>query len=296
MSAVRSRRFPPKTNADYDLGRQTSDESKDRRQSFGSSCPARLLFVVSLLSLTFCIGTIMHSPQFVSQEEDVNHHDSNHPRLVLLSNDRNVTRLSISIDKRKGRKRDRVVAPKSRAVAQMSSARAQAEIADSRRYVDLDDTELEDKDDCQLEYEWQQTSRPNCNSIHEFDMTTISLDNGDAKYKYLTHGFYRDVISAHDDAGRPFVFKPMRLRHRFSFRNFDRMRRDGVIMERLTAHKYILNIYGFCGTSATFEFADGGDIDSALWPNGNTRTNLTQLEKLHIGTYSKNAALSLLTS
>ena len=114
-------------------------------------------------------------------------------------------------------------------------------------------------------------------------MTTPTLETNGAKYKFLTHGFYRDVLSAFDPVGEPFVFKPMRRKHRFTFRNFDRMRRDAVVMDRLTAHKYILNIYGFCGTSAVFEYADGGDIDSTLWPDGETIANLSQLEKLHIG-------------
>ena len=253
--------------------RRPSDESKDRRRSFASSWSTRVLFAVCGVAASFSVGSILYFPQSPLARHSQH---TRFARVVMLSNDRNATQNSISIDTEQSRKR-------ARKVDYLIGNRARAEIAESKRYADLDEVDWEEKEDCQLEYEWQRTSRPNCNSIHEFDMTTPTQETQGAKYKYLTHGFYRDVLSAYDQVGEPFVFKPMRRKHRFSFRNFDRMRRDAVVMDRLTAHTYILNIYGFCGTSALFEYADGGDIDSTLWPDGETIANLTQLEKLHIG-------------
>jgi hypothetical protein len=276
MSAVRSRRAPGKTAAgvEKELEHRIIKEGKDRRRSSASSCSTRLLLAVCGVAFSFSLASIAFSShiQFESRNQR-----TRFARVVLLNNnDRNETLDSISIDSQQSRKRPRKV-------EHMIGNRARAEIAESKRYAELDEIDWDGKEDCQLEYEWQRTSRPACNSMHEFDLTTPSLESGGSKYKFLTHGFYRDVLSAFDQVGEPFVFKPMRRKHRFTYRNFDRMRRDAVIMDRLTAHKYILNIYGFCGTSAVFEFADGGDIDSTLWPDGETRANLTQLEKLHIG-------------
>ena len=70
-----------------------------------------------------------------------------------------------------------------------------------------------------------------------------------------------------------------------AYRNFDRMRRDGLVMGELTKSKYVLDIYAFCGTSGLFEYADGGDIEETIWPSDGTESHLSQLDKLHMGTY-----------
>ena len=36
-------------------------------------------------------------------------------------------------------------------------------------------------------------------------------------------------------------------------------------MERLTGSTYIMDIYGFCGNSGFFEFADGGSLEDVIW-------------------------------
>lgn len=55
-------------------------------------------------------------------------------------------------------------------------------------------------------------------------------------------------------------------------------------MERLTKSNFVVDIYGMCGNSGLFEFADGGDIKDAIIPKGDEKKkNMTQLEKLHIG-------------
>jgi hypothetical protein len=54
-------------------------------------------------------------------------------------------------------------------------------------------------------------------------------------------------------------------------------------MERLTKSNFVVDIYGFCGNSGLFEYADGGDIKDALFPHGKKKSNITQLDKLRIG-------------
>jgi len=174
-------------------------------------------------------------------------------------------------------------------VKSMSKKRRMDLINDSKEYEALDEYEVEGRDGCHLLHEWQTTSRPICNSIHEFATALPLLPNGEPRYKYLTNGYYRDVWAAIDDAGIFFVFKPMRYLHEYTYRNFDRMRRDAIAMDRLTGERFILNIYASCGTSGFFEFASGGDIEDALWPRRrrvrDSTENLSPMEKLHIGTF-----------
>ena len=84
----------------------------------------------------------------------------------------------------------------------------------------------------------------------------------------------------------------MRYQHSFTPRNFDRMRRDSVTMERLTRSPFIVNLYAFCGTTGLSEFGDGGDLPDALWPPTQTTHTtetivLSQMDKLRIGTCRK---------
>jgi serine/threonine protein kinase len=54
-----------------------------------------------------------------------------------------------------------------------------------------------------------------------------------------------------------------------------------MALERLTSSKHVVNVYGYCSTSAFFEFSDGGDIYQELW---STTGNITSLRKLQIAT------------
>ena len=176
-----------------------------------------------------------------------------------------------------------------RTVKRMGSTKRQKRILESDDYKGMNNVIDEENDNCEYAADWQKTSRPACNNVHEFDASSPTREDGTRKYKYLTNGYYRDVWSAKDDMGVDFVFKPMRYKHKYTYRNFDRMRRDTLAMDRLAGEKYILNIYAACGTSGFFEFASGGDIENAIWPGGSSGekgSSLSQLEKLHIGKYS----------
>lgn len=181
-------------------------------------------------------------------------------------------------------------------------------------------------DECKAQWAWQKQSIPTCNPIHEVDMTNPILlhqrqlqqqehnvSNDSEALRLVANGFWRDLWivqtattsnriilqqedasllpSQHDTANK-FVLKTIRYQHPFFPRNFDRHRRDAMAMERLTSSPYIVNIYAFCGNSGAFEYADGGDITTALWPLVRVRSNnvakrvpanLTSLERFHIG-------------
>jgi hypothetical protein len=173
-----------------------------------------------------------------------------------------------------------------RRVRDMGNAKARETIA-IRDDLDLDVVET---DVCKLPYTWQKTSFPSCNSIHEFDITrpwSVRLNMRHKLYRVIGNGYWRDVWltqSRHGVVSEKGILKTMRYGHDFTPRNFDRMRRDGVVMERLTQSPFVLNIYSFCGTTSLTEYGEGGDIPDALWSDGR-KSDLSQLEKLRIGTY-----------
>ena len=198
----------------------------------------------------------------------------------------------------------------------MGNAKARRRIAQND-VVDLDTVE---DAQCTLRAAWQRTSHPTCNLLHEivWDGTTTtttpwSSSSQDSRrkrttgsrqpkrFRILGNGFWRDVWLLllqqqhhHDDGGsvdtERVILKTMRYGHSYTPRNFDRMRRDSITMERLTASQYMINLYSFCGTSSVTEFGDGGDIPDALWPDATTskryntnHSTLSQMEKLRIG-------------
>ena len=90
---------------------------------------------------------------------------------------------------------------------------------------------------------------------------------------YVAQGFWRsvwavhpprrDVTNAknhhhHNTAIDPnvVVLKTMRRSHELSTRNYDRHRRDAIVMEQLTSSPYVMDIYGFCGNSVLTEYMD----------------------------------------
>jgi hypothetical protein len=48
-------------------------------------------------------------------------------------------------------------------------------------------------------------------------------------------------------------------------RNLDRHLRDAVAMEQLTSSPWVMGVYGFCGNSGIFEFADGGSLEDSIF-------------------------------
>ena len=144
------------------------------------------------------------------------------------------------------------------------------------------------KDECTLPYKWQSSSHPNCNFIHEMDLSSLhhptsstmnnnNNNDGTEKDKYwlkhwkekqvnrvtlLTNGYWRDVWNVQDTV----VVKTLRLIHEFDDRNYDRHRRDAIAMERLSKSPYILDIYGYCSNTALHPYSSQGDINDLLWP------------------------------
>jgi hypothetical protein len=165
--------------------------------------------------------------------------------------------------------------PSKRTVDHIGNRRKQLRIENEDRPLASDGLDL--MGGCELQYEWQRMTRPTCNTVHENFGFAGHGDN-----RILGKGFWRDVWIFHDEGGETGIFKTMRYNQDFTPRNFDRMRRDAVIMERLTASEFIVDMYSFCGTSSVSEFGEGGDIPAVL--KDKERPPLTPVDKLRIGT------------
>jgi len=140
--------------------------------------------------------------------------------------------------------------------------------AESREYrsnrADLLETET-----CQAQYEWQLHYRPNCNHLMEQDLTRVGVvdEDGHSYVRFLAHGYFRDVWKLQDRNAGPekTALKTLRYEHDFTDRHFDRHRRDAVTMEQLTSSPWVVDIYGFCGNSGIFEYADGGSLEDTIF-------------------------------
>lgn len=145
-----------------------------------------------------------------------------------------------------------------------NAIKAQELLLDSREYEHSLADPLE-RGDCVAQYEWQKHSFPTCNIILEQDMTNFRWgENKTENLRLIGHGYWRDVWKVRDTRDLT-VLKTMRWDHDFEDRNYDRHRRDAVAMEQLSSSRWIMDIYGFCGNSGVFEYADGGDLDDSLF-------------------------------
>ena len=159
-------------------------------------------------------------------------------------------------------------------VTPMITKKSVSEIADSGEYDEGSADPLE-TEDCRAQYSWQIESKPNCNTIHEIDLTMIASDKS-LSMEFIDEGYWRDVwmieqaIYDGSEESAAIVLKTQRYMHDFVERNLDRNRRDAVAMEHLTASPWILNVYGFCATSGFYEFASEGSIADQIWPSSST--------------------------
>lgn len=173
---------------------------------------------------------------------------------------------------------------KRRIYVSKTTLRRRDNILDSREYKYGMADEFENKD-CKAQYSWQLTSFPTCNNLHEADLGDLqAVSKQDMRVSLLAHGYWRDVWMVRESLnGTKRVLKTLRYEHGYEARNYDRHRRDAVAMERLTRSPLVVDIYGFCGNSGIFQYANGGDISDAIWPRKKDRKALTALRRLEIG-------------
>eukprot|EP00591_Stephanopyxis_turris_P009308 CAMPEP_0195514316 /NCGR_PEP_ID=MMETSP0794_2-20130614/5746_1 /TAXON_ID=515487 /ORGANISM="Stephanopyxis turris, Strain CCMP 815" /LENGTH=341 /DNA_ID=CAMNT_0040642539 /DNA_START=299 /DNA_END=1324 /DNA_ORIENTATION=+ len=142
--------------------------------------------------------------------------------------------------------------------------------------------------DCAPMQPWQEMSFPTCNTFHELDMSLGGLVQW--SFAYYTSGGYNDIFKVYqpnrDD--QEFVMKDLQYPDtEYTERNFDRVRRDMLIMERLTSSPYIMDIYGFCGFASMVP--NGQDPFDRLEIRRNKNDSMSQMERLELATTASRA-------
>ncbi|KAI2488639.1 protein tyrosine kinase [Fragilaria crotonensis] len=122
-------------------------------------------------------------------------------------------------------------------------------------------------DVCKAKYEWMHMAFPTCNSIHETDLSDLKAKNEhQMKVSIMSSGYWRDVWKIQNGLTERVVLKTLRNQHDFDERNYDRHRRDAVATDRLKRSPNIIDIYGFCGNTAVYEFVPGAFAHTDITP------------------------------
>lgn len=100
--------------------------------------------------------------------------------------------------------------------------------------------------------DWHSLHYPTCNIVHEQRLG-----------EYLASGLWRSVwLPQHHEETS--VLKVMQREHKVDHRNWDRHRRDALVMEQLTASPFVTDVYGYCGNSVVTERASP-PLDALLY-------------------------------
>ena len=105
-------------------------------------------------------------------------------------------------------------------------------------------------------------SFPNCNDFHLLDRLDPLTE-----LRYLNAGGYREVFSlVHTFVGQSelVVMKDILFEHDFNYKDYEFVRMDAIVAERLSSSPRTYDIYGFCGLGIISEFFYHGDIDGAF--------------------------------
>mmetsp|Transcript_10335 Transcript_10335/g.23177 ORF Transcript_10335/g.23177 Transcript_10335/m.23177 type:complete len:546 (-) Transcript_10335:2253-3890(-) len=165
------------------------------------------------------------------------------------------------------------------------SLKAQFALKRSKDYLNRLPDKIEEG--CTAQYEWQERSYPSCNQVFEFDMSEPYITGSDGmayeNFRIVNNGYWRDVSMVREWDGHKMAVKTMRYEHEFEARNYDRHRKDALASDRLTSSPYVANIYGYCGNSGVFDYANDGDIDMLIWADdSDDQPKLTKFQKLDL--------------
>jgi hypothetical protein len=116
--------------------------------------------------------------------------------------------------------------------------------------------------------EWHDFHFPTCNEIHEIDLRLVvrkrrygvditnERDNNNVlPWGFVGNGLWRDVFTCdpHEEVSTNSpalaVLKMMKSEHPYDQRNFQRHRRDALVMELLSSSHHLVPIYGYCANT-----------------------------------------------
>jgi len=116
--------------------------------------------------------------------------------------------------------------------------------------------EIFEEGNCKAMHPWQLQAYPNCNMLHEIDMS---------KPLHVGHGGFRDVWVMKEWDGTKLAVKTLVGKKKFTYREYDRHRRDAIAMSLLTSSKHIPNIYGYCTNSGLFDYSPNGSMEDHIF-------------------------------
>jgi len=164
----------------------------------------------------------------------------------------------------------------------------QASLYDSEDYDQFRDLLYEG--DCVPMSSWQETSFPSCSKLHEMDFSGKARTG---ELEYLTSGGYNDIFYIENSAlpvSEEVIVKILSYDDTdFTDRNFDRVRRDGLVLERSTKSSYVLDVFGYCGFSIVTPYAVDGTLSDRIH-HWRKKKSKPQNERLKLAT---EAALGL---
>jgi len=133
--------------------------------------------------------------------------------------------------------------------------------------VAYDDPNIQNEKQCRRTA-WHRDLPINCNVIHEFDILT-RFSSGDTKF--LGAGAYRQVYQSKLPEGK-FVLKEFIWDAQYGLDDYEFMRMDAIVAERLSSNDRIVDIYSFCALGMINEAMPFGDAESLAVPSGNGRS------------------------
>jgi serine/threonine protein kinase len=98
-------------------------------------------------------------------------------------------------------------------------------------------------------------------------------------------GYYKEVYSSNLPNNETIVFKHFFWGAKFHYDDFEFMRMDAIVNEKLNGNPRIVKSYGFCGTSFIGESMKNGDLEKLAIPSGvgRIRRQLNDKEHLVVG-------------
>ena len=143
--------------------------------------------------------------------------------------------------------------------------------------------------------DWQTTSFPTCNLVHEIDMLAGINKDGTKKrthrkqkhpttlrVKFLGRGGMRlawkasqDFFGTEELEKDQVVLKTLKWQRDYIAKNYEHNRIDALASERLTSSPNVIDIYGYCGQASMNELATGKDLVHVMTNNW-TSTDLLQ--------------------
>jgi hypothetical protein len=159
-------------------------------------------------------------------------------------------------------------------------------------YVEWDDPDIHKQKQCRRT-SWHRELPITCNTLHEFDFPNHVLI-GDTKYLryelicffslmvtlfkklsaypspcFYSVGAYRQVfLNKMKQSNETMVIKMFSLDSQFNYEDYEFVRMDAIVNEKLNDNPRIVSMYSYCGLSMTSEAMVNGDLEHYAIPTG----------------------------